>query len=100
MQEPDTVMLYDRVVQATHVYLGPAADRFIARQVEHHLQKCPEDMSQADLMGLIDWIKVAVSLITDDYEIVEEYIGQLIKLATPAKAAKPKRLITLAETKN
>jgi hypothetical protein len=73
--------LYDEVVRITHVYLGPAADRFIARQVESHLHKEPEDLSKADLASLIDWIRVVVSLLTEDNEIVEEYAAELQKLA-------------------
>lgn len=73
--------LYDQVVQVTHVYLGPAADRFIARQVENHLHKSPEELSPADLAGLIDWIRVVVSLLTEDNEIIEEYAAELQKLA-------------------
>lgn len=73
--------LYDKVVRITHVYLGPAAERFIARQVENHLRKPPESITQSDLAGLIDWIKAAVSLLTEDNEIVEEYVAELQKLA-------------------
>ncbi len=73
--------LYDQVVRITHVYLGPAADRFIARQVQNHLHKDPEDLSQADLLKLIDWVQVAVSLITEDSTVIEEYISRLRKLA-------------------
>ena len=73
--------LYDKVVRVTHVYLGPTADRFIARQVQHHLHKAPEELSPSDLLKLIDWIKVAVSLLTEDGEVVEEYTEQLKKLA-------------------
>jgi len=73
--------LYDQVVRVTHVYLGPAADRFIARQVQNHLHKAPEDLSHGDLIKLIDWIRIAVSLITEDAEIVEEYTQQLRRLA-------------------
>lgn len=69
--------LYARVVRITHVYLGPAADRFIARQVQNHLHKQPEELSEKDLKQLIDWIRVAVSLLTEDSEIVEEYVEQL-----------------------
>lgn len=73
--------LYDEVVKITHVYLGPAAERFIARQVENHLHKPPKDLSRDDLAGLIDWIKAVVSLLTEDNDIVEEYAGELQKLA-------------------
>jgi uncharacterized protein YlxP (DUF503 family) len=73
--------LYVRVVQVTHIYLGPAADRFISRQVQNHLNKTPETLSRKDLHDLIDWIQIAVSLLTEDSEIVEEYISQLERLA-------------------
>lgn len=74
-------LLYDRVVSVTHVYLGPAAERFIERQVENHLHKPPEELSRKDLAGLIDWIRAAVSLLTEDNDIVEEYALELQKLA-------------------
>ncbi len=84
--------IYDQVVRVTLVYLGPAAERFIARQVENHLHKSPHELSQADLIDLIDWIRVIVSLLTDDDEIVAEYVNELNKLARmPLKPAKPKK---------
>jgi hypothetical protein len=73
--------VYDQVVLITHSYLGPAANRFIARQVTNHLHKAPGDLSPADLLNLTDWIRVAVSLLTEDSNIVEEYIAELQKLA-------------------
>lgn len=83
--------LYDRVVRITHIYLGPAADRFIARQVENHLHKDPRKLSPADLQSLTDWIRVAVSLLTDDADIVEEYVQQLQRLTVtkPPKRNSP-----------
>ncbi len=79
--------LYDRIVSTTHVYLGPAADRFIDRQIQNHLHKEPEKITASDLTQLIDWIRIAVSLLTDDTEIVEEYISQLEELASKARTA-------------
>ena len=72
--------IYSQVVCITHVYLGPAADRFIKRQVENHLHKPAEDLTKADLLSLIDWIRVVVGLITDNGEIIEEYMTELQKL--------------------
>lgn len=83
-----SVTVYDNVVRITHVYLGPAADRFIARQVQNHLHKPPEELSVEDLKKLIDWIRVAVSLITEDSEIVAEYTEQLQRLTKPVKKRK------------
>lgn len=72
---------FDQVVRVTHVYLGPAADRFIIRQVHNHLHKEPDELSREDLSKLIDWIRVAVSFLTDDSELVEEYTDELERLA-------------------
>lgn len=88
MSSASNPQLYNQVVRVTHVYLGPAADRFIARQVQSHLQKPPEKLSQEDLGKLIKWIRLAVSLLTDDSEIIEEYAAQLQKLAEPASTRK------------
>jgi plasmid maintenance system antidote protein VapI len=81
MSASNPTPLYDQVVRVTHVYLGPAADRFIARQVENHLHKAPEELSKTDLASLIDWIRATVSLLTEDNEIIEEYAAELQKLA-------------------
>lgn len=81
-------ILYNQLVQITRVYLGPAADRFIARQVQNHLEKSPDEMSREDLVKLIDWIRASISLITDDAELVEEYTNQLRKLSEPTSDRK------------
>ena len=72
--------LYDKVVRITNVYLGPAAERFVCRQVRNHLHKEPQKISENDLKDLIAWVRVAVSLLTENSEIVDEYIEQLSKL--------------------
>ena len=86
----DEPSIYDEMVRITHVYLGPAADRFIARQVQNHLKKQPEAMTKKDLVGLLDWIQISVSLLTDDSEIIEEYISNLKRLTGPEKKPKKK----------
>lgn len=86
-----TLVLYEQVVKVTNVYLGPAADRFITRQIENHLDKPPEQMSKDDLLQLIDWIRVAMSLITEDSDIVEEYTEQLKQLASDKPKQKKAR---------
>jgi hypothetical protein len=73
--------LYESVVKITYEYLGPAAERFIDRQVRNHLHKEPKNLTKKDLSGLIDWVQVAVSLLSNDAKLVEEYIYSLKKLA-------------------
>ena len=76
--------LYDQVVRVTNVYLGPAADRFISRQVQNHLHKPAAELTANDLLQLIDWIRIGVSMMTEDSGIVDEYAEQLLKLAQAA----------------
>jgi hypothetical protein len=73
--------LYEQVVKVTSVYLGPAAERFISRQVENHLKKDPKDLTARDLIELIDWLMASISMLTEDKEIIEEYVRELYKLA-------------------
>jgi len=86
-----TFTLYERVVRVTHIYLGPAAERFIDRQVQNHLDKDPERLTEADLERLLDWIRVAVSLLTDDKEIIEEYMEQLTMLTKKPRPSRKER---------
>jgi hypothetical protein len=72
--------LYTEVVDITYNYLGPAADRFVARQIRNHLGKDPHQLKKSDLKDLINWIKVAVSLLSDDKKIVDRYIADLKRL--------------------
>lgn len=77
--------LYDDVVHVTSEYLGPAADRFVTRQIRSHLQKKPEQLKQSDLRELIDWIKLAMALLTSDDLLINEYIANLEALTGASK---------------
>lgn len=74
--------LYSEVVDITYDYLGPAADRFVTRQIRSHLGKAPEELKKRDLRDLISWIKIAMSLLTDDNELINKYVSDLTLLAT------------------
>lgn len=76
--------LYDEVVSITYDYLGPAADRFVIRQIRNHLDKDPAKLQRKDLQQLIDWIQLAMRLISNDPKVIDKYIADLEKL-TKAK---------------
>jgi hypothetical protein len=73
--------LYAEVVDITYDYLGPAADRFVTRQIRSHLGKAPEELRKRDLRDLISWIKIAMSLLTDDDRLISKYVTDLKRLA-------------------
>jgi hypothetical protein len=72
-----SLTLYDQVVEATYDYLGPAADRFVTRQIRYHLSKQPEELQKKDLKELIAWINLAMNLLIDDELLVRRYIAGL-----------------------
>lgn len=72
--------LYSRVVKVTYGYLGPAADRFVARQVSNHLDKDPVHLKKHELEGLIDWFSMAMAILSDDEILVQHYAADLRKL--------------------
>ncbi len=76
--------LYDEVIAITSRYLGPAAQRFIDRQIESHLNKTPGKLSSDELVTLLDWIKAAISLLTEDRGVVDDYTSMLLQLAEPS----------------
>jgi hypothetical protein len=76
-----TSNLYQEVVNVTYEYLGPAADRFVSRQVSHHLNKNPNQLKEKDLADLVDWFRLAMALLCDDVRLVDNYVTALIRLS-------------------
>jgi hypothetical protein len=69
--------LYVTIVNITRDYLGPAAQRFIDRQITNHLDKKPDELESDDISKLIEWIRLAFSVLTEDSSIINEYIARL-----------------------
>lgn len=72
---------HERIVRITHEYMGVTAERFIDRQIRNHLHKEPDQVTAKDIPQLIDWVQLAVSHLTNDQQVIEEYINQLKRLA-------------------
>jgi len=72
---------YDNLVDLTEDYLGPAAERFIQRQIRVHLDKEPDQLTQNDLPKLANWVKVAIAILTEDSQMVNQYTNGIIELS-------------------
>ena len=72
--------LYNKLVAITSDYLGPAANRFIDRQIQNHLNKEPQAVTIKDLELLNDWMKISVALLTENPKIRKEYAKRLASL--------------------
>lgn len=81
MQKKNTNTTYTKVVKVSTEYLGPAAERFVDRQIINHLGKTPEQLTPKDIYALIDWMKVAMSVLSEDRELAEEYTMKLKEIA-------------------
>lgn len=72
--------LYDNIVMIVENYLGPAAPRFVDRQIQFHLSKAPAEISPEDVPRLVEWIKISLALLTDNQATIEECAQRLISL--------------------
>jgi hypothetical protein len=75
--------LYRQVTEITEEYLGPAAERFVIRQITFHLGKSPQELSGEDLPKLIEWTKVTLGLLTQDRRMIDEYATKMTQLVKP-----------------
>lgn len=74
------ITLTEEVIEVTSDYLGPAARRFIQRQVKVHLNKPLDKLEASDLPALADWSKLALSLLTSDQATVDKFQKDLMQL--------------------
>ena len=77
MTDKITNTVYSNLVRLTLPYLGPSSDRFISRQVRNHLYKEPEELKSTDIDQIIEWLKLAMSFLTKDQNLVNNYINEI-----------------------
>jgi hypothetical protein len=63
---------YLKILQITQDYLGPAAERFISRQISSHFNKHPNDLSKQDIPMLAIRIRSGLKVLTHDEHILDE----------------------------
>ncbi|HEX8227493.1 MAG TPA: hypothetical protein VF572_06520 [Candidatus Saccharimonadales bacterium] len=76
-----TDSLYDKTVQVTEEFLGPAGERFIRRQITTHLNIPPEDLDTGNLSKLIEWSSIAFALMTNNAKDIDSFKQELKSLA-------------------
>lgn len=73
--------VYRQAVDITRDYLGPAAERFLSRQIVHHLHKEPGELTSKDIPGLAEWVKVSIAILSEDRRVVDEFSKRIMSLA-------------------
>jgi hypothetical protein len=76
-----TESIYMQIVGVAEGYLGPAADRFVSRQIEFHLKKRPDQITKGDIPQVLEWIKVSLALLTEDKNMVNSLIEEIKKIS-------------------
>lgn len=71
---------YEQIIVITTDYLGPAAKRFVDRQIERHLQKQPDDLQRSDIQSLAIRIRSGLLVLTHDEVSVEEAFRRIISV--------------------
>jgi hypothetical protein len=72
---------YDRILEITKEYLGPAAERFVCRQISSHLKKQPADLMKADIPTLAIRIRSGLMILTRDEQVVEEAYHRINRIS-------------------
>lgn len=72
--------IFQQALHITKDYLGPAAERFISRQITFHLHKEPHHLTKDDIPQLAEWVKVSIAVLTDDKKMVDDFTKRILKL--------------------
>jgi hypothetical protein len=77
----DELTAYDSVTEIASDYFGPAASRYVSRIIVNHLGKSPTQLRHKDIPELVNWIKLTLAVVTDDMNLVEEFVARLKTLS-------------------
>ena len=75
------VSLWEQLLEVNRDYFGPAAERFLDRQIDTHIGKSPQKITKRDLAVLNDWLRLSFALLTNDSELVDHYAQRLALIA-------------------
>ncbi len=73
---------YEIIVAITADYLGPAAIRFVNRQIQSYLNKLPEQLERNDIPMLAIRIRSGLVVLTKDEQTVAEAFNRINAIAT------------------
>lgn len=63
--------LYEEVVDLARNYMGPAAKKFVDRQIKAHLEIEGAELTYADIDELAEWCYTSSKLLMNDYKARE-----------------------------
>jgi hypothetical protein len=72
---------YSKILEITKDYLGPAAERFVDRQINSHLRKPPQELLKSDIPMLALRIRSGLVVLSKDENLVQEAFRRLTEVA-------------------
>ena len=78
---PTSIEYYEQIVSVTTDFLGPAAERFVNRQITFHLEKSPGELTEEDVRKLGRWIQDALAVMTKgnhEVQTISDRINQIV----------------------
>lgn len=73
-------ILYDRIVELSQEYLGPAGERFMRRQISTHIGIEPEAIRKKHLPELVNWVGLTFAMLTNNRNEVDNFTDGLMAL--------------------
>ena len=71
---------YEQIIEITKDYLGPAAERFVSRQIEFYLKKQPTELTRNDIDKLAKSMYTPLMLLSKDEKLVDKVVEDVKKL--------------------
>ena len=76
--------LYDEVIDVARSYLGPAAPKFVNRQIRAHLEIDGSQLTYNDLDELAEWCYTSSKVLMDEMK-AKEFSDQVRALSNGAR---------------
>jgi hypothetical protein len=73
--------VYREILDVLYEYLGPAAERFLDREIKAHLHKKPEAITKSDIPKIHEWSRLAIALLAEDQKTVDDFSKSLLAIA-------------------
>ena len=77
-----TLSLYDQTIQVSEEYLGPAAERFMRRQISTHIGIEPESLKKNQIPQLVTWVNLAFAQLTNSVAEQDGFSHSLLSLSS------------------
>lgn len=77
---PTNNSVYEQVAHITDSHFGREAIEYFEKFISTHLQKPAHEITKAELVDLIDWIRITATFFVEDIAIIDHYVEELLNI--------------------